>query len=157
MLKLASGWMSDSTAQVTCGDDGPNPTDGPGPTNGGETTTTPKPTNPGPGGMQPTIVAIKRQTVPGSDVFIIGGVAPDQQIDIRYQRYNEDFIVVFFIAFIHSLQIGSHTMIGWLEMIIWIGMALKRDKENMLLMKMILQNTQYVFSQFVFLPISLMF
>ena len=83
LLQLASGWMSDSTAQVTCGDDGPNPTDGPGPTNGGDTTTTPKPTNPGPGGMQPTIVAIKRQTVPGSDVFIIGGVAPDQQIDIR--------------------------------------------------------------------------
>jgi len=94
--QLASGWMSDSTAQVTCGDDGPNPTDGPGPTNGGETTTTPKPTNPGPGGMQPTIVAIKRQTVPGSDVFIIGGVAPDQQIDIslypfpaNWESYND--------------------------------------------------------------------
>ena len=92
--QLSSGWEDDSTVVVTCGGDGPEPTDGPGPTNG-DTTTSSKPTQPGPGGMQPTIVAIMRQTVPGSDVFIVGGVAPDQQIDIslypfpaNWESYN---------------------------------------------------------------------
>ena len=57
--QLSSGWEADTTMDVTCGDDGPQPTDGPGPTDGQDTTTSDQPTVPGPGGMQPTIVAIK--------------------------------------------------------------------------------------------------
>ena len=60
--QLSSGWEADDTVDVTCGDDGPQPTDGPGPTDGQDTTTPDKPTVPGPGGMQPTIVAIKVST-----------------------------------------------------------------------------------------------
>ena len=61
------------------------PTDG---TTNGPTTGTPKPTDgPGPGGVATTIVAIKKQTVIGSDLFIIGGVAPDKQIDISLHTF----------------------------------------------------------------------
>ena len=59
--QLSSGWEADDTLQVSCGDDGP--TDGPGPTDGQDTTTSDKPTVPGPGGMQPTIVAIKVRSI----------------------------------------------------------------------------------------------
>ena len=60
-FQLSSGWMEDDTLEVRCGDDGPQPTDGPGPTDGQDTTPD-QPTVPGPGGMQPTIVAIKVRT-----------------------------------------------------------------------------------------------
>ena len=33
------------------------------------------------------LVAIKKQTAIGSDVFIVGGVAPDQQIDITLHEF----------------------------------------------------------------------
>ena len=81
-FQLITGWVEDNTLSVTCDGSGPNPTDGPNPT-GPTPTDGPGPTNePGPGGIAPTIVAIKRVTVPGSDVFIVGGMAPDQPVDI---------------------------------------------------------------------------
>ena len=74
MIPPPGGWQEDPTFSARC-ESGPGPTSDPtaGPTDPG----------PGPGGLQPTIVAIKRQTVPGSDVFIVGGVAPDKAVDIR--------------------------------------------------------------------------
>ena len=73
---------------VSCGEE-----PGPGPTQGDTTTTTPQdsPTQPGPGGTQPTIVAIQRQTVPGSDVFIVGGVAPDLEVDISLYPFPDNW------------------------------------------------------------------
>lgn len=52
--QLSSGWEADLSLGVGCGGDAP-PTD---PTQG-DTTASDRPTVPGPGGMQPTIVAIK--------------------------------------------------------------------------------------------------
>ena len=68
---------------VSCGGEGGQTTAGP---TTSSSTSTSKP-GPGPDGVQPTIVAIKRQTVPGSDVFIVGGVSPDQQIDISLHPF----------------------------------------------------------------------
>jgi len=92
-FQMPGGWLEDATLAVTCDGETP-PTAGPtsGPT-GGPTT---GPTNgPGPGGIAPTIVAIECVTTPGSDVFIVGGVAPDQPIDIslypfevQWEKYN---------------------------------------------------------------------
>jgi len=80
-FQLPSGWQEDATLSVSCEGDGPHPgtTSGPGPT-GGDTTTTTR--APGPGGVEPTMVVIKQQTMPGADVFILGGVSPDTPIDI---------------------------------------------------------------------------
>ena len=75
--QLPTGWQEDPTMTVTCGDHD-------GPTEGSTTSSQP---GPGPGGVQPTVVAIKRQTVPGSDVFIVGGVAPGQEIDITLHPF----------------------------------------------------------------------
>ena len=62
-----------------------NPTGGP---TGG-------PTDPPPGGVATTLVVIQKQTVIGSDLFIVGGVAPDQPIGIelhpfpvQWEKYN---------------------------------------------------------------------
>jgi hypothetical protein len=75
-FQLPSGWQEDASMTVKCEGAGPttSPT-GPGPT----TTTT---RAPGPGGVSPTMVVIKQQTMPGADVFILGGVSPDLPIDI---------------------------------------------------------------------------
>ena len=60
-----------------------------GPTSGPTGGPTTGPTNgPGPGGIAPTIVAIECVTTPGSDVFIVGGVAPDQPIDISLYPFE---------------------------------------------------------------------
>ena len=91
--QMSDGWTEDTTFTVTCEGDQPThgPTDGPtdGPTAG--------PTDgPPPDGVATTIVAIQRVTVPGSDVFIVGGVAPDAPIDIslhpmpvQWESYND--------------------------------------------------------------------
>merc|ERR1712123_91200 len=92
-FQLVTGWTEDPTLNVVCDGSGPgpNPTDGPNPT-GTQPTDGPGPTNePGPGGVATTIVALKRVTVPGSDVFIIGGVAPDQPIDITLYPFAENW------------------------------------------------------------------
>ena len=63
-----------------------------GPTDGPTSATPTKPTDgPGPGGVATTIVAIKKQTVIGSDLFIVGGVAPDQTIDISLHDFPGTF------------------------------------------------------------------
>ena len=79
--QLSSGWVEDPSLSVICGEE-----DGPtgGPT---DSSTTTSQAGPGPSGVQLTVLAIKRQTVPGSDVFIVGGVAPDQQIDISLHPF----------------------------------------------------------------------
>ena len=82
--QLSSGWQLDDTVTVSCGEE-----PGPGPTPGDTTTTTHA--QPGPGGTQPTIVAIQRQTVPGSDVFIVGGVAPDLEVDISLYPFPDNW------------------------------------------------------------------
>ena len=38
-----------------------------------------------------TFYGPQRQTVPGSDVFIVGGVAPDQVIDISLYPFPENW------------------------------------------------------------------
>ena len=81
-FQLPSGWEDDTTFRVSCEGSTPPPepstTNGPGPTGPGTTTTR----KPGPGGVSPTMVVIKQQTMPGADVFILGGLSPDAPIDI---------------------------------------------------------------------------
>ena len=81
-FQLPSGWVEDPTFDISCDGEGPGPqptTGGPGP---GPTTTTTR--KPGPGGTAPTMVVIKQQTMPGADVFILGGLSPDVAIDILH-------------------------------------------------------------------------
>jgi len=81
-FQLPSGWEADPTFRVSC--EGSTPPPGPSTTNGptGPGTTTTR--KPGPGGVSPTMVVIKQQTMPGADVFILGGLSPDTPIDITH-------------------------------------------------------------------------
>lgn len=88
-FQLPTGWQDDTTFNAVCEGESPQPTGGP--TAGPTAAPTGGPTNGGPGGIQPTIVVVKRQTVPGSDVFIVGGVAPDQEIDISLYPFPENW------------------------------------------------------------------
>ncbi len=60
---------------------------GPTDATGGPTGPTSGPTDPPPGGVATTIVVIQKQTVIGSDLFIVGGVAPDQPVDIELHPF----------------------------------------------------------------------
>jgi len=85
-FQLPDGWKVDETFSVSCDGDGPTPkptTSGPHPTSKhpSSTTTTRKP---GPDGVRPTMVVIKQQTMPGSDVFIRGGATTEDSIDITH-------------------------------------------------------------------------
>ena len=87
---LNGQWYNDQTVQVECADQSstPSPTDGTT-TGSNPTITTPKPQ---PGDLKRTIIFVEKQTVPGSDVFIIGG-QPDlkSSIDIKVNPMPEQW------------------------------------------------------------------
>lgn len=139
--QLGSGWEADDTLQVSCGDD--SPTDGPGPTDGQDTTASDQPTVPGPGGMQPTIVAIKVR---------IKHVTPNiDSPSFRGRLYRVAMCSLSVVSLLTrsltsastpSPRTGSPTTTGWWGTSTWTGTGQRRARGSLRLMRTIRPSTR---------------